>query len=362
MENENKTDASAKEIQPAESDFADEAKKSEPAVPEKAPEQPLEEKSVEEKPKEEPKQPEPSSYTYDDANLQSIETARQAFLKSYKKENMKRWIVSIAVLAIIIAAWIIPTLIEAMASYSLYVTLSVVAVAIVALGIYSYFMRKKLDEGVKGYFKEFYNLTSAYVFGEGVSDVSGSVDDKIAEADFTKCGLYKDIFKVGSRASIAFSYHGMKCGIADCAAQTKGHKALETSFVGKFLHADNNYDGPTIDLYFKGNDRALPPTAVKDLGVIEDDKVMAVYGPEEAKKLLTLKFRSLLKKIQTNRILVDVAISIQPGETFFCIGYEDDLMVLPLQKPFNPAPTQRYKADLALFLEIAEHLNTLKKD
>ena len=60
-----------------------------------------------------------------------------------------------------------------------------------------------------------------------------------------------------------------------------------------------------------------------------------------------------MKEIHTNKVLVDVAIAIKPGKTYFALGYEDSLMVLPMQKPFNPGPTQEYKQELELFLNLA---------
>jgi len=73
---------------------------------------------------------------------------------------------------------------------------------------------------------------------------------------------------------------------------------------------------------------------------------MVVYGPANGKKILTHQVREALKAIETNAVLVDMAIAVRRGMTYFAIGYEDTLMVLPMDKPFNPAPTVELKKDM----------------
>lgn len=47
---------------------------------------------------------------------------------------------------------------------------------------------------------------------------------------------------------------------------------------------------------------------------------------------------------------------------FFAVGYEDDLMVLPLEKPFNPAPTRQNKGDIQKILDFVDALTTRHED
>ena len=123
--------------------------------------------------------------------------------------------------------------------------------------------------------------------------------------------------------------------------------------------AENSYDqDEPIIVYLKGNEKALPPTNVAHLEVVSDDNVLAIYSNnKEALKFVNKKVQTALKKIHTDDILVDVAVAIQKGKTFVCAGYDDILMVLPLEKPFNPKATRNYKDDLAV---ISEFISTLK--
>ncbi|OPZ37677.1 MAG: hypothetical protein BWY98_00023 [Tenericutes bacterium ADurb.BinA155] len=310
----------------------------------------------EEKPElkpEEKKPEEPVKYTYDDDHLQAVENARLDFFKQYKKDNTIKLIVSIAVVVVIVVGWIVPYLVEAWKSAALIISLCVAGVAVVGLGIYSYFFRKHSDNEIKEYFKRYYAASYDYATdGLEVKGFHADLDLKLDQKEFTDNGMYDDVYKVGSRYGVTFTYKGRDCAIVDCASQIKGKKALETTFVGKYLRMPNEYTGTGLVIYFKGNDRALPPSCIKRMNCIEENAKYAVYGDNEEKHFLTHAIRQALAQVVTNKTLVDVAISIKQGRTYMCLGYEDDLMVIPLQKPFNPNPSKEFKANLKQFLDL----------
>lgn len=299
------------------------------------------------------------TYDYKDVNLKNIENERAAFNKIYKKENIIKWIVTGTVLVCIICGYVIPLSIESLKINNayIYITIGVLVASIIGLGVYSALSKKKLDKAMNAYFEKFYAFNNKFTLSEyGISNVKGSVADKIDIAEFNKCGLYSNVYKVGSRDAITFTYENMNMKLADCAAQIKGKKALETVFVGKMLTAPNNYSGEGIVVYLKGNKRALPPTNLAGYDVSEDNHDYVIYTKKGGKKGLTQKARSAIASIRTDATLVDLAISIQPGSTYFLMGYEDTLMVLPLEKPFNPAPTEKFHEDLGKCLEVATAL------
>jgi hypothetical protein len=335
---------------PADDDFAD----AHPFVPKEEPKpaEPKPEEKPEPKP-EEKKPEEPVKYTYDDEHLQAVENARLDFFKQYKKDNTTKLIVSIAVVVVIVVGWIVPYLVEAWKSAALIISLCVAGVAVVGLGIYSYFFRKHSDNEIKEYFKRYYAASYDYATdGLEVKGFHADLDLKLDQKEFTDNGMYDDVYKVGSRYGVTFTYKGRDCAIVDCASQIKGKKALETTFVGKYLRMPNEYTGTGLVIYFKGNDRALPPSCIKRMNCIEENAKYAVYGDNEEKHFLTHAIRQALAQVVTNKTLVDVAISIKQGRTYMCLGYEDDLMVIPLQKPFNPNPSKEFKANLKQFLDL----------
>ncbi len=345
-------------------DFADtkaveEAKKREEKKKEEEAAKAVEEQEQEELDDQPDPFPEQDSYEYQDLALDEIEKARKDFYSSYKKMNRWKIALSIVGLAIIVLFWILPNVLHWGGENSMVpmmVSLGVAAGVLVALGVMSYVTRKGNDKKIKAYFSVLYGKLNAYLFsGLPVGEIQGSADSKITKEEFQANGMYPKVISIGSRDNITFTYRDMDCSLADCAAQKDAGKAMQTVFVGKYLRTANSFQGSEngLVLYFRGNKRALPPESLPNLNLLEKNKTYAVYGDPADKKFLTPKIRSLLKGIHTNKVLVDVAIAIKPGKTYFALGYEDSLMVLPMQKPFNPGPTQEYKEELAFFLELA---------
>lgn len=299
--------------------------------------------------------PEPiEEIEYETDNLQNIESAREIFLKQYKVQNIVKWIVSIAALALIVVAWLV------LLPINVYLTVAAVGVSLLMILLYNFFIKRYLNGKMKIYFDAFYNNSTEFVFGnDDFSDVEAKVESKIEAVQFTENNIYADVVQVGSQNLTTYKYKGMPISVCDAAGQTKSAKSLVPVFVGKYFMATNSYDqDEPIVIYLKGNEKSLPPTNVSHLEVISDDNKMAIYSlNKDASKFISKKVQNVLKKINTDDILIDVAIAIQKGKTFVCAGYDDVLMVLPLEKPFNPKATRNYKDDL---VSISEFIYAIK--
>lgn len=291
---------------------------------------------------------------YETDNLKNIEAAREIFLKQYKVQNIVKWLVSIVSLGLIVLAWLV------LLPINLYLAIGTIGLSLLLILLYNFFIKRYLNGKMKIYFDAFYKNTTEFIFeGADYSDVEFKVENKIEPIQFTENNIYADVIQVGSRNLTTYKYKGLPISVCDAAGQTKSAKSLVPVFVGKYFMAENSYDqDEPIIVYLKGNEKALPPTNVAHLEVISDDNVLAIYSNnKEALKFVNKKVQTALKKIHTDDILVDVAIAIQKGKTFVCAGYDDILMVLPLEKPFNPKATRNYKDDLAV---ISEFISTLK--
>lgn len=366
------------ETKESESDFADEVKIEEPApveeVPEKEPqpevnlykeeEDSVPEETAQEIPNKGKEKDKSVSYEYRDDNLAAIEKARGDFHKAYKKENIIKWIITGVSLALIVVGYIIPNTIPALKGQQagMYITLGVLAGAILILGGYSFFSKKKLDRSMNDYFAKFYDYSNKYSFSNlGISNLSGGVSDKIQPEELSACNLYENVVKVGSRNLVSFDYHDNRIKVVDCAAQTKAEKSLRTVFVGKMIVAPNHYEGDDMVIYLKGNKRALPPTNLAGLDVLEDHTDYVVYGKKGSRKGFTKKSIEAIKELHTDKTLIDVAVALRAGNTYFLMGYEDTLMVLPLEKAFDPAPTEHYRDDLKKVLVAIDAINGFKE-
>lgn len=369
MEEEKKeNEAEAKES--LDDDFADakdpeeEAKKAEEEAKRQAEEE--ERKKDEEEAAAKDKEPDPypeqPSYEYGDKNLEAMELSRQDFYKGYKKTNTVKLIISIAGLVLIILGWVLPTVLGwGSGTTPMVIALIVAAVVLVALGIESFVSRKSSDKKVNAYFNELYGHLNDYLFeGMDVQGLQGTVDSKITKEEFAKNGMFPSAVSIGSRDNITFSYEGTDFALCDAAAQKDAGKGLSTVFVGKYLRSNNaiSGEGEGLLLYFRGNKRALPPKeAMASLPKLERNDTYEIYGDRSFLPYLTEEVKDLLAEIHTNKTLVDVSIAIKPGKTYFALGYEDSLMVLPMQKPYNPGPTREYRDELKLFLAIGQALN-----
>ena len=294
--------------------------------------------------------------------LQKVEERRSVFWKSYKLHNTLKMVVMMVCLAAIIVAFIVFPNTPLKNTPKLQTGLTI-GVAILALGGtygYSVYVRKKFEKKMREYFTLYFNCCNEYVFGEKpFSEVTLVEPGKITLDEFNECGLYKDVIESGSRGLTTMKCGGVEMSVVDCAGNVKAEKRMKPVFVGKMVRATAKYDGnlPVI-VYLKGNDRALPPTNLEGIHNVLEDEHKVVYSEyKDWKKVLSASVMKVIESIKTNKILVDVAISIKEGKVFIMLGYDDPLMVLPLQTEFNYKPTESYKKDIELVAKLVEALN-----
>ena len=292
--------------------------------------------------------------------LKRVEDTRQVFWKSYKMHNTFKLIVMMVCLSAIIVAFIVlPSLIK---NSSLQLGLTI-TIAIIALGGtygYSLFVRKKFEKRMKDYFELYFNCCNEYVYGEKpFSNAELQKPGKISLDEFNESGLYKDVIEAGSRGLTTFKYNDLEMSIVDCAGNVKAEKRMKPVFVGKMLRATAKYDGEyPVYVYLKGNDRALPPTNMEGVEAVLDNERMVVYSNyKDWSKVLSGPVMKAIEAIKTDKILVDVAFSISKGKVFVMLGYDDPLMVLPLQQEFDYKPTEIYKENMAVVCKAVEAIN-----
>lgn len=302
-------------------------------------------------------EPEPEPITYSSSYLEAIENARADFLKIYRTQNVLKWVVSfIAIAAVIVGAVVIPNLgIE----NSLYIMIGMLVGALALTILFTVFARKYIRQKMNAYFNLYYKNINDFVFGDIASDLQAQFPGKIQSDAFLDNNLYKDVVDVGSRGLTEFVYNKVPVAVADAAAQIRKDKRLYPAFVGKYLYAGASYkyDDP-LYIYFKGDKRALPPTNLDGVKVVSEDKKMIIYSEnKEWKKVINSDVKKILTSIEMNKELVDLSISLQKGRIFVCMGYDDPLMVLPLQQQFDPKPTEIFKKDVVKVLKLIEEFN-----
>ena len=298
---------------------------------------------------------------YDDSALSSIEEARKEWNHYNKISGRIKFLYSTIVLLGILAGWLIPTLTMKNAGTTpLIIGLCCAVGGIVILAVAGLIRQKLSKNVIRTYFNKYYDAINSYTLGSlGIDDIQGDVDCKITNEEFLEGGAFDRVASVGSRDNITFTYRGMDCALADAAASIDGGKSLQTVFVGKYLRTHNNLkvSGDGLLIYFMGNERSLPPEKMNSLHLTERTKRYKIYGSIADKKLLTKKIRDGLARIRTDKLLVDATIVIKPGRTYWYLGYEDDIMVLPNDKPFDSRFIKEYKWQIADILETARSMN-----
>ena len=293
--------------------------------------------------------------------LQRVEDTRQVFWKSYKLHNTFKMVVMMICLAAIIVAFIVfPTVMKGNSGLQTGLTITVAVIALGGTYGYSLYVRKKFERKMKEDFELYFNCCNEYVFGEKpFSEAALQNPGKIALEDFTEAGLYKDVIETGSRGLTTFKYNDLEMSIVDCAGNVKAEKRMKPVFVGKMVRAAAKYDGEyPVYVYIKGNERALPPTNMEGVeNVFENEKMVIYSNYKDWKKVINGTVQKALEAVKTEKILVDVAFSIGKGKVFVMLGYDDPLMVLPLQQEFDYKPTEIYKENMGIICKVIEALN-----
>lgn len=293
--------------------------------------------------------------------LQDIEDKRSDFLGIYRKHNSLKVLVAVICIALILVAFILIPSIH-MKNEVLQKGLTI-GIAILGLGGtlgYSIFTRRLMDKKMRNYFNSYYENVAKYVFDKkGYSKAEVQFPGKINLEQFNDCRLYKDVIEVGSRGLTEFEFNKLPMAVVDCAGNVKTEKRMAPVFVGKCLFAAANYkeDDPIV-VYLKGNERSLPPTNLEGMKMVEEEVKYVIYSNSKNwKKTITPDVIKLITAIKTNNNLVDLAISIYGGRVFVMMGYDDPIMILPLQNLFDSKPIEMYKDDMYKVCKVVEALN-----
>ena len=303
---------------------------------------------------------EPVKPVYDSEELQAIEDERVKFLGEYRSGNRLKSIIFFIVMFLMVGTFIIIPNVGQGAAWQLPVMISVAVVLLGCVLGFSFLTRKKMTQKMRNYFSIFYGNMNKYVFGSRSFDkVVFENPGKIEDHLFLDSNLYKDVLEVRSRGATTFEYEKKPILVCDCAGSVKTDKRVAPIFVGKYLVTGNKYEGKDpIYIYIKGDQRSLPPTNLEEVKVVKDDAKMAIYSNDSKwEKTLNTKVMKIVNSMKPNKELVDIAISIQPGTTYIALGYDDPLMVIPLDRPFNQEPVKGYKKDVLKACQLAKELD-----
>lgn len=245
-------------------------------------------------------------------------------------------------------------------------TIMVVLLVIVCVCmlLYTFFGKNLLNRKAVKYISLYYNeiikdtLTSC-----GAVDIVNEPKGKIDKSLFIDARVYLNIEAVGSRNVSYFSINSNKYMMAEVAGQIKGKKRMESIFVGRFIDSKNELDIPgRILISVKGNSELYRPVDdIEGLSNVGENKKYVIYSNyNHYKDILKKSVIDLIEQFRIDNLLLDLWISIQAGKTSIGLDLGNELMDLPVDKPFNYANNNRLKEITMLAMKIIDTINNTK--
>ena len=304
----------------------------------------LENETVEEKPAEEAK-------TYDVI----IEDARQDLYKHYAKS---RRISNILMFAVVIAICGIMFLIINNLQVLKIIGYSLAGALVIGMILYYVLTRKNLPNKVKDYVPLVMRTQNERMFSmPGFSDIKSDLEEKLTMDDLAGDGVYAEANNINSRNVVCGVFNGHHFLYGEVALTRPAQKKQQVPplFVGRYISVPNQmkFDGRFI-FTFKNPKQPLDlPNNVADLSVLEDKDDFSVYGPESANyhNVIDNKIVSQFKKLQIEGHLLNVNVVFWGGHTAVYLSYDDSILSVPFDKPFDKDGFEKSLDDLVICLK-----------
>lgn len=304
----------------------------------------LEEKQVAEEPAEEAK-------TYDVL----IEDARQDLYKAYAKS---RRISNILMFAVVIAICGIMFMIIQNNQALKIVGYSLAGALVVGMIVYYVLTRKNLPNKVQKYVPFVMKTLNDKMFTmPGFSSIENNPEEKLKMDDLVGDGVYVEANNINSRNVVRGVYNGHHFLYAEAALTRPSQKKQQVPplFVGRYISVPNqmNFEGRFI-FNFKNPKQPLDvPNAITDLVVLEEKEDIVVYGPENANyhDIINNKIISQFKKLQIDGHLLNLNVVFWGGHTAAYISYDDVILSVPFDKPFDKDGFEKSLDDLVICLK-----------
>ena len=304
----------------------------------------LEEKQVAEEPAE-------GAKTYDVL----IEDARQDLYKAYAKS---RRISNILMFAVVIAICGIMFMIIQNNQALKIVGYSLAGALVIGMIVYYVLTRKNLPNKVQKYVPYVMKTLNDKMFTmPGFSNISNNPEEKLQMDDLIGDGVYVEANNINSRNVVRGEYNGHHFLYAEAALTRPAQKKQQVPplFVGRYISVPNQmkFDGRFV-FNFKNPKQPLDvPNAINDLKVLEEKDDFAVYGPENANyhDIINNKIINQFKKLQIEGHLLNLNVVFWGGHTAVYLSYDDAILSVPFDKPFDKDGFEKSLDDLVICLK-----------
>ena len=284
-----------------------------------------------------------------------IEEARQDLFKSYAKS---RRISNILMFAVVVAIVGIMFMIISNNQVLKIVGYCLAGAIVVGMIFYYVLTRKNLPNKVQKYVPFVMQTLNDKIFSmPGFSEIKNNPEEKLQMDDLVGDGVYVEANGINSRNVVRGVYNGHHFLYAEAALTRPSTKKQQVPplFVGRYISVPNQmkFDGHFI-FNFKNPKQPLDlPNAINDLKVLEEKEDFVVYGPEDANyhNIIDNKIISQFKKIQIEGHLLNLNVVFWGGHTAVYLSYDDAILSVPFDKPFDKDGFEKSLDDLVISLQ-----------
>ena len=290
----------------------------------------------------------------------NIENARNEYFQASKKQRSIGTIITVCTMLVLVAALVLMITLSGTYQFMTYVSIGIMIVVLVAVFCFNRYARNKLSKRAEDYISKLYSEIDNYLFsGEDFTELSYKPQGQLKDEIFMDARFYKNLKNTRSRNLVSVQYKGKLLVSADLAGNIVVKNRLSPMFLGKFYDYENSYnqEGKRIIMQIKGGELSRPIDDVDDLKLVEGNDTYAIYtNDDEWRKVLKQDVIRDICKLEIDKTLIDVIISIRPGKTSIWIDYIDDFMNIPVEHEFDFNLVRRTEADLKKVLTIFDDI------
>lgn len=284
-----------------------------------------------------------------------IEEARQDLYKSF---TISRRVSNIVMFAVVIAIVGIMFLIISNQQALKIVGYSLAGALVLGMIIYYIINRKKFPNKTKEYVQLVSSLLNERAFSkQSFSEMKYDQEEKMKLDDIVGDSVYAEASGVNSRNVVHGVYNGHHFLYSEVALVRPSTKKQQVPplFVGHYLSVPNQlkFEGRFIFVIKNPKEPLDLPNAVSDLAVLEEKDDWVVYGPEGANyhQIINNKIISKIRAIQLGGHLLNVNIVLWEGHSAAYLSYDDTIMSVPFDKPFDYQGFEKAFEDLYACLD-----------
>ena len=294
------------------------------------------------------KQPIEETKSYDKV----IEDARLDLFNSYSKS---RRISNILMFAVVAAICGIMFMIISNNDVLRIIGYCLAGALILGMILYYALTRKNLPNKVKTYVPLVTKALNDKMFADSkFAGIETNEEEKLAMDDLVGDGVYVEANGINSRNVVrgTFKEHHFLYAEAALMRPSTRKQQVPPLFVGRYISVPNQmkFDGRII-LVFKNPKQPLDlPNAISDLVALEDKEDFSVYGPEGTnyRSLIGNNVIDRLQKLQIEGHLLNVNVVFWGGHTAAYLSYDDAILSVPFDKPFDKDGFEKSLNDLLI--------------